>query len=112
MRARYFFKKCSIGSIPSWPDERVANDAARNLIETHARKGRVAHFDDCKKIASTPVAVFEAPVVLLLRAPAPVAVLSSPLLLKSAPEPVAGLKLPMVLLLSETNQEQCCTCRS
>jgi hypothetical protein len=32
----------------------VAIGAARNLIETHAHKGRVAHFDDCKEIVSSP----------------------------------------------------------
>jgi len=32
---------------------RVANDAAGNVIETHAHNGRVAHFDNCKEIAST-----------------------------------------------------------
>jgi hypothetical protein len=41
VRARYFFKKCLVGFIPSWPDERVAKDAAGNVIETHAQKGRV-----------------------------------------------------------------------
>jgi hypothetical protein len=32
---------------------RVWNDAAGNVIETHAHKGRVAPFDNCKEIAST-----------------------------------------------------------
>jgi hypothetical protein len=32
---------------------RVAKDAAGNVIETDAHKGRVAHFDHCKEIAST-----------------------------------------------------------
>jgi hypothetical protein len=48
-----FFQKMFGWFVPSWPDGRVANDAVGNLIETHAHKGRVARFDDCKEIAST-----------------------------------------------------------
>ncbi len=38
---------------PVMPGEHVANDAAHNVIETYAHKGRVVRFDDCKEIASS-----------------------------------------------------------
>ena len=52
-RERYFFKRCLAGSIPSWPDGHMANDAAGNVIKAHPHKRRIARFAYCKEIAST-----------------------------------------------------------
>ena len=47
-----FSKRCLAGSIPSWRNGRVANDAAGNVIKAHPHKRRIARFDDWKEIAS------------------------------------------------------------